>query len=226
MRVRRNGLRRNGLRRRAGATAVVGALLLVAAAAGSASASTGPAPGGDRAAAVQTVLDRVLGPGNSTVVVSATVRSSASATTRVQWGSAVPVVAAMSRAVVPGVGATTVRAAQNAVGGTTTTVATPPGALVRQTVSVAVDRAHLGRTSVAALRRLAASAAGLVPGRGDRLSLVVATFARPAVVAAPRPSLLAALLPDAVPALWGAGGLLALLVLAGAARGRRVRVRA
>ena len=61
--------RRRGLRRRAGAVAVAGALLLAAGTAGSASASTGSVPDGDRAAAVRTVLDRVLGPGGSTVVV-------------------------------------------------------------------------------------------------------------------------------------------------------------
>ena len=220
--------RRRGLRRRAGAAAVAGALLLAAGTAGSASASasTGSVPDGDRAAAVRTVLDRVLGPGGSTVVVAATVRTSASATTRVQWGSAVPVSTAASRTVVPGVGTTAQGTAQNAVGGTTTTVATPPGAVVRQTVSVAVDRARLGRTSVAALRRLAASAVGLVPARGDRLSLVVTRFARPAAVAAPQRSLLAVLLPHAVPAIQGVGGVLALLVLAGAARGRKARARA
>jgi flagellar M-ring protein FliF len=144
----------------------------------------------------------------------------------VQWGSAVPVSTAASRTVVPGVGTTAQGTAQNAVGGTTTTVATPPGAVVRQTVSVAVDRARLGRTSVTALRRLVASAVGLVPARGDRLSLVVTRFATPVAVPAPQPSLLAVLLPDAVPAIWGAGGVLAVLLLAGAARGRKARARA
>ena len=66
------------------------------------------------------------------------------------------------------------------VGGTTTSVATPAGALVDQSVAVAVDRAHLGAIRIATLRRLVASAAGLVPSRGDRLSLVVARFARSA----------------------------------------------
>lgn len=216
---------RPALQRYAG-TIALAALLLAAAASASASASTGTLPGSARAAAVQTVLDRVLGPGNSTVVVSDTVRTSASTTTSVRWGSGVPVATASSATTVPGIGTTRQSGVQNAVGGTTTAVATPPGALVDQTVAVAVDRAHLGANRVATLRRLVASAAGIVPARGDRLSLVVARFARPVVAPVPQPTLLALLLPEAVPAIWVAGALLALLVLISGIRRSRSGARA
>lgn len=188
-----------------------------------ASASTGTAPGSDRAAAVQAVLDRVLGPGGSTVVVSDTIRTSTTGTTSVRWGSGVAASVSSTRIVTPG-GTSLATAQQDLVGGTTTVVATPAGSLVDQSVSVVVDRAHVGATGIATLRRLVTATAGIVPSRGDRVSIVVARFARSAPAAATTaPGPLTILLPFAVPAIWVLGALVALLVLAAAVRGGRRR---
>ena len=186
----------------------------------SASASTGVVPGTDRAAAVQTVLDRVLGPGNATVVVSDTIRTSSGTTTSAQWGTGTAASTTSSTVVTPG-GSSVATTSRNLVGGTTTTLADPAGTLLSRSVSVAVDRAHLGSTSLASLRKLVTGAAGVVPARGDRISIVVTRFARAATVVAPPISPLALLLPYAVPAIWVAGALLALLILARTVRGPR-----
>jgi flagellar M-ring protein FliF len=197
-------------------------LLLVTAPAAAASASTGTTSGDRRAAAVQTVLDRVLGPGTSVVVVTDTIRTSSSATATVRWGSGVARSAAASSTVVAGVGAYRSVVQQNLVGGTTTSTVTPRGGLVQQSVSVVVDRAHLGGTTAGTLRRLVTSAAGIVRSRGDRLSLVVTPFAkRVAPVRAAAPGLPALLLPYAVPLLWTFGGVAATVLLAAWAGGRR-----
>ncbi|TDS81048.1 flagellar M-ring protein FliF C-terminal domain-containing protein [Amnibacterium kyonggiense] len=198
----------------------VGAVLLLTGtgAATAATASTGTVPGGDTAAAVQAVLDRVLGPGNAVVVVSDTIRTSSGTTSTQAFGSGVPqsVVAATT-------GTSALLVQQDAVSSTSSTVATPAGGLVRQSVSVAVDRAHLGGRSVAAIRALVVSSSGIVAARGDRLSVVVTRFARPAPAPAPAPAPtpLTLLLPYAPQLIWVLGAVLALAVLAGAVRGRR-----
>lgn len=204
----------------AAAVLLLGPVLLWPVAASAASASTGTVPGSDRAAAVQTVLDRVLGPGNATVVVTDTVRTSTSRTTSVRWGSGVAASVAAD-AVVSAGGASTAVTQQNLVGGTTTVLTTPAGALVDQSVSVAVDRAHLGSTTLATLRRLVSATAGIVPSRGDRVSVVVTRFARPAPPTPVAVSPLATLLPYAVPAIWALGAVLALVILGAAVRGAR-----
>jgi len=206
-----------------GRRAVVGGaavLLLWPLAASTAWASTGTVPGGDRAAAVQAVLDRVLGPGGATVVVSETIRTSSSTSTSRQWGSGVVGAIATDRVVTSG-GTTTSSTRQDLVGGTTTAVATPAGALVRQSVAVAVDRSKLGSTSLASLRRLVTGAAGIVGSRGDRVSITVARFAHPSASVAPAISPLTLLLPFAVPAIWALGAIAALLILVRAVRGGR-----
>lgn len=190
------------------------------AAAMSASASTGTVPGSDAAAAVQTVLDRVLGPGNAVVAVSDTVVTSAGTTTTQQYGSGVARAVSVATQSTSGASSRTT-AQQNAVGMTTTTTTAPAGSLVRRTVSVAVDSAHLGGRSLAALRRIASSAAGVVGSRGDRFSLIATRFARPAAVVAPSPSPVAMVLPYVPQLLWVLGAVLALAVLAAAVRGRR-----
>jgi flagellar M-ring protein FliF len=206
--------------RRRTTVGVVAVLLLWPLAASTAFASTGPMPGSDRAAAVQTVLDRVLGPGNSTVVVADTIRTSTAATTSVRWGSGVAASLAANTVVTPG-GTSVATSRQNLVGGTTTVVATPAGALVDESVSVVVDRAHLGGTSLATLQRLVAATAGVVPSRGDRVSVIVARFARPTTVAAAVVSPATLLMPYAVPALWALGAIVALAIVAAAVRGGR-----
>lgn len=201
------------------------ALLLLVPAAASATASTGSGTDAGATAAVQSVLDRVVGPGRATVVVDDTIRTSTSRTTTVRWGSGVPTSIAAERVVAGGTTSTSV-AQQDAVGGSTTTVVTPPGALVRRSVSVAVDRSSLRTVGTGALRRLVAAAAGLVPGRGDRVSVIAVRFAATRTAPAPSFGPAAILLPLAVPAIWAAGALLALTVLVRALRvGRSRRLR-
>lgn len=185
-------------------------------------ASTGTVRGDQRAAAVQTVLDRVLGPGSAVVVVSDTVRTSTSSTTAVRWGSGVAGSVVASRTVAPGTGSARSTTQQDLVGGTTTSTVTPAGALVRQDVTVAVDRAHLGTVRLATIRRLVATAAGLTPARGDRLSVVTAAFVKaPAVPAPVPPGPWSIVVASAVPLLWTAGGVLALGIVGAAVGGRR-----
>jgi flagellar M-ring protein FliF len=197
-------------------------LLLWPLAASTAFASTGTVPGSDRAAAVQGVLDRVLGAGNSTVVVSDTIQTSTSRTAKVQWGSGA--VGSIARnTVVTSTGSSVATVQQNLDGSTTTDTATPPGTLVDESVSVVVDRAHLGSTSLATLRRLVTAAAGIVRARGDRVSVIVATFAKPAPVTVSAVTPLTVLTPYAVPAIWAVGGIVALLLLVAALRRRSVK---
>jgi flagellar biosynthesis/type III secretory pathway M-ring protein FliF/YscJ len=208
------------LRSRRTTMGLVAILLLAPLAASTAFASTGTVPGDDRAAAVQGVLDRVLGAGNSTVVVADTVRTSSSRTTTVRWGSGA--VGSIARnSVVTAAGSSTATVQQNLDGGTTTETATPAGSLVDQSVSVVVDRAHLGSTSLATLRRLVTATAGIVPGRGDRVSVVTATFVKPVPVTVAAVTPLTLLTPYAVPAIWTLGGIVALLILVLAFRRRR-----
>jgi flagellar M-ring protein FliF len=203
-------------RRGIAALALAAALAVAPAAAASAASptSTTAGSGSDRATAVQAVLDRVLGPGNAVVVVNDTIQTSTTATTNVRWGSGTASAIASNVVTVPG-GTSQSSAQQNLVGGTTTAVVAPPGALVQQSVSVAIDRTHLGSTSLAAIRRLVSASAGIVASRGDTLSLVATRFAHvaaPAPVATP--TVLSQLMPLVVPLIWSLGGVLAIVVLA------------
>jgi flagellar biosynthesis/type III secretory pathway M-ring protein FliF/YscJ len=103
-------------------------------------------------------------------------------------------------------------ASRNAVDRTVTTVATPSGSLLRRTVTAVVDKRRIGTASVSRLKRLIRAAAGLVPSRGDRLTVVVTPFARSAAVASPGAATPSPLLGLAVPGMWAAGGVLALQV--------------
>ena len=208
------------IRGRRATIGVAAVLLLWPLAASTAFASTGTVPGSDRAAAVQAVLDRVLGPGNSIVVVSDTIRTSTARTTSVQWGSGA-VGSVAQNTVVTSAGTSVATTQQNLDGSTTTVLATPAGSLVDQSVSVVVDRAHLGATSLATLNRLVTATAGIVPARGDRVSVVVARFARQAPATASTVGLPTLLLPYAVPAIWMLGAVIALLIVALAIRGGR-----
>ncbi|WP_375386797.1 flagellar M-ring protein FliF C-terminal domain-containing protein [uncultured Amnibacterium sp.] len=215
-------MRKAAERRRWTLAAWGAAVALVALPVSAATASTGTVNGDARAAAVQAVLDRVLGPGNAVVVVSDTVRTSTASTTSVRWGSGVAGTVGSRVTSVAGVGASTAVVQQHLVGGTRTSTVTPAGALVRQSVSVAVDTAHLGTTKLTTVRRLVAAAVGLTPSRGDRLSVVAARFANPApapVPAAPGP--LAVLAPYASTILWTLGAVVATGILGAFAGGRR-----
>ncbi|MGT2426679.1 flagellar M-ring protein FliF C-terminal domain-containing protein [Amnibacterium kyonggiense] len=209
--------RSNGVRGRvlaAGAGAVL--LLTATGAAAGAIASTGTVPGDRTAAAVQTVLDRVLGPGGAVVVVSDVVRTSSGTTSTQVFGPGVPQAVSTSTS-----GTSTSVVQQDAVDAATTTVVTPAGGLVRQSVSVAVDRARLGGRSLATVRALVVGAAGIVPARGDRLSVVATRFAHPVAAVAPAVTPLTLLLPYAPQLIRVLGAVLALAVLAAAVRGRR-----
>jgi flagellar biosynthesis/type III secretory pathway M-ring protein FliF/YscJ len=98
---------------------------------------------------------------------------------------------------------------------------TPAGSLVNQSVSVVVDRAHLGSIRLATLRRLVTASAGIVASRGDRISIVVTRFAKPAPVRSTASGPLAWLMPYVVPAIWALGAILAVLILGVAFRGGR-----
>lgn len=210
---------RRPFRSRRSAVGLVAVLLLWPIAATTAFASGSTVPGSDRAAAVQSVLDRVLGAGSSTVVVSDTIRTSTSRTSSVRWGSGA--IGSITRdTIATAAGTSRATTQQNLDGSTTTVTSTPSGALVNQSVSVVVDRAHLGRTSLATLRRLVAGAAGVVPSRGDRVSVIVAPFARTAGVKVAAVTPLELLMRFAVPAIWVIGALVALLVLVVAVRRR------
>jgi flagellar M-ring protein FliF len=213
-----------GRRGRVALLGAVAAAALAVAPGPAATASTGDVPGAERAAAVQSVLDRVLGPGDAVVTIADTVRTSTTATSTVRYSGGAAGSVATSAARVGGVVTSSASSTRNLVGGTSTVVVTPPGTLLRQDVSVAIDKAHLGGRSLPALRRLVATAAGVVPSRGDRVALVVTPFARAAAAsAAAPPSVLALLLPSLVPLIWASGGLLALLVGVLMLRGRRPR---
>lgn len=186
-----------------------------------ASASTGTVGGDERAAAVQAVLDRVLGAGNAVVAVSDTIQTSTSAVADVQYGSGVAGVVGSTRTVVAGAASSREVVQQNLLSGATTSTVTPPGALVRQSVAVAVDKAHLGRTGLATIRRLVAAAVGLTPSRGDRLSVVSATFAQPAATPVVAAAPFAWLMPYVAPTIWTFGGVVALGILAAMFGGRR-----
>lgn len=203
--------------------AAIGAVLLATLLiAQPASASTSTGPGSARAAAVQAVLDRVLGPGNAVVVVSDTIQSSTGTSSSVRWGTGVAASAASSTLTVQGAGASVASTQQNLVGTTVTTTVTPAGALVRQTVSIVVNRTQLGSVSIAALRRMATAAADIRPARGDRLSLVAAVFAKAAAPAvAPAVTPLTVLQANGVPLIEIAGAVIALTIVLALLRGRR-----
>ena len=181
------------------------AAVLVLVALGAAPAEAAAPASSDRSAAVQAMLDRVLGPGGAFVQVAQQVNTSSGVRTSVRYGAAVAS-ATQFGALQQSGGSSAWGTRQDAVDRSTTTVATPAGALVRQTVTVLVDRARLHGSSVRALRRLVASAAGVQAARGDRLLLVVTRLVKPpaAPLPASRPIDPAAV---AVPAMWTAGGL-------------------
>ena len=204
-------------RRRLALLGVAAALTLAPIATATAATPTSSATvsGSHRAAAVQAVLDRVLGPGNAVVTVSDTIQTSTMASTSVSWGTGVAGSSAATLTTVAGATTSKSITQQNLVGGTSTATVTPPGSLVRQSVAVAVDRAHIGTRSLASLKHLVASAAGIARSRGDSLSLVVLPFAKPAAAVAPvSPSAVSVLMPYAEPAFWGIGGVLAAVILA------------
>lgn len=154
-------------------------------------------------AAVQQMLDRIVGSGNATVAVAATISTESAEVTSERFAAS-PETPALSESVdtetyaatdgaqggvlgpdniaVPGgVGGDgtytseqTVR--NNAVDKVTETRTIPAGSVARQTVSVAIDRTAAGDIQIADVRALVASAAGIDAERGDDLSVEFVGF--------------------------------------------------
>jgi len=170
--------------------------------------------------AVQMMLDRIVGAGNSTVAVSATI-SAESAQVLTETFTQTPAVAPLSEskntetytgtggaggasgvlgpdniAVPGGAGGNgnynsekTVR--DNAVNKVSETRTVPAGAVARQTVSVALDKAAAKGVNNAEIIALVTAAAGIDPARGDAVTVQTvgfntgaATGAKQAIVAA------------------------------------------
>ncbi|MGH3704254.1 MAG: flagellar basal-body MS-ring/collar protein FliF [Agromyces sp.] len=154
-------------------------------------------------ASVQEMLDRIVGSGNATVAVAATISSESAEVTSERFeaapetpalnesvntenytgtdGAAAGVLGPDNIAVPGGAGGDgtytseeTVR--NNAVDKVTETRTIPAGAVAKQTVSVAIDRASAGDIRLAEVRDLVASAAGIDAERGDELSVELVEF--------------------------------------------------
>lgn len=154
-------------------------------------------------AAVQSMLDQVLGAGSSSVVVAAEIETETTerreerfeaaadipplneSTTTESYegsgGSSAGVLGPDNIAVpggADGEGSYTSESStrNNAVNKITETRVIPAGAIRSQTVSVAVDEAAAANVDIADLRSLVATAAGIDMGRGDRVAVEVVPF--------------------------------------------------
>lgn len=158
--------------------------------------------------AVQSMLDRVLGPGNATVAVAADMNyesgerveesfttpedapalneSTTTETYTGTGGGAAGVLGPDNIAVPEGDNAngnfeSESETRNNAVNKTTESTVIPAGTLNRQTVSVAVDAAVAGGVDVQALEGLVNTAAGVNADRGDAVTVEVMPFNRAGV---------------------------------------------
>lgn len=152
-------------------------------------------------ASVQQMLDTVVGPGNATVTVVAEIDRSVnervdesyepaegapplSEQTRseIQNGSSSnagvlgPDNIAVPSADGDGTYESTEESKTNAVNKSTQSTSTPAGALLRQSVSVAVDAGAAGDLSTAQLSDLVETAAGIDPARGDAIAVELVPF--------------------------------------------------
>lgn len=154
--------------------------------------------------AVQSMLDSVVGPGSSTVVVAAELSLAQGhrveeryevpegqpaineSTTVEQFagregaGTAAGVLGPDNIAVPDATGDGAYRSdsttRNNAVDRVTETVTSPAGTLVRQSVSVAIDAAAADGITLADVRALVATAAGIEPQRGDAVTVEIVPF--------------------------------------------------
>jgi flagellar M-ring protein FliF len=154
-------------------------------------------------ASLQSMLDTVVGPGNANVRVAATLSTSqvTTKTQSIQTRNGKPVTAPTQtqtqtqtftgNGTVPGgtlgqagIATTgnqvsnyrqTSSSTQYAIGQVSQVIQQAPGAIQRLSVAVAVN-SHVKGVSLARLRQLVAAAAGIVPSRGDTLSVVALPF--------------------------------------------------
>lgn len=210
---------RVGIVRAAASLALVVAASAAVQPALAARASTGVIDDSTRTAEVQALLDRVLGPGASVVAVRDEVGTSTTEVSSTTSTGGTPLAESTRRMSGGGLRSSST-SVQRAADGTTTISETPPGTLLRQDVTVVVDPARLAGRGAPALRRIVAGAAGVVPARGDRLTVVVARLAASAPAVTPADPF-APLLRATVPAIWSGGALIALALLVVALRRRR-----
>lgn len=163
-------------------------------------------------AAVQAMLDRVLGPGNATVSLTAAMDKSSSEVVKESFasptgapalnestssnkstngtGSGAGVLGPDNIAVPSGTGAgagnteSTTTTKNNAVDKTTANTSIPAGTLQRQSLAVAVDTAAAKRVDAATLTDMVVAAAGIDRARGDVVSVKVVPFSTAAADAA------------------------------------------
>lgn len=153
--------------------------------------------------AVQTMLDRVVGPGNATVVVAADLSGESGSKTEESYstptdapaineslrsessggsgsGTSAGVLGPDNIAVPGGTeadGTTSQEVVKNnAVNKTTQSTTIPAGAVSRQTVSVAIDTAAARGISVKTIEQMVNAAAGINTERGDDLSVQLVPF--------------------------------------------------
>ncbi len=176
-------------------------------------AGTAPGGGADKQAteyekrtssAVQAMLDRVLGPGNSTVSLTAAMDKSTSEVVKESFvsptgapalnesststkstggsGSGAGVLGPDNIAVPQGSASgagtseSTTTTKNNAVDKTTANTSIPAGALQKQSLAVAVDTAAAKKVNAATLTDMVAAAAGIDRARGDVVTLKVLPF--------------------------------------------------
>jgi flagellar M-ring protein FliF len=153
---------------------------------------------------VQSLLDQMLGPGQSAVRVSAVLNFTSQSVSQITYGhsvlqqqqtttqsagpggAAAPSTGAGATANTPGgtvvttVSGAAASSSQNViskydVNQTTTTTKVPPGAVKQLDVAVAVNK-KLTPAQAASIKNLVAQAAGIVPGRGDQVTVVAQPF--------------------------------------------------
>lgn len=154
-------------------------------------------------AAVQQMLDRIVGTGNSTVAVAATISDESAQVTTERFEAAAempPLNESVDTETFTGTGGTQAgvlgpdniavpagdggdgtytseqRVRNNAVDKVTENRTIPAGAVARQTVSVAIDRDAAKGLSANAIEELVASAAGIDAQRGDAVSVELVDF--------------------------------------------------
>lgn len=154
-------------------------------------------------AAVQTMLDKVVGPGNASVVVAADMSYESAERVEEQYetpleapvlneqldsesytgagGNATGGVLGPDNIAVPGADGESLFSSEsstrnNAINKVTESRSIPAGSIRRQSVSVAIDKEAAAGLSVAALQSLVATAAGIDADRGDEVTVEVMAF--------------------------------------------------